>query len=263
MKKIPHCILAFWVMKICAAHARRKGRRPFLDDHASRLCNECSSVDGAVCDRACGSTASQSYHPLLYWVLILLTSTVGTNMSDYLDRTAGLGYAKGSLVLCILLLAIFVFWRFSMPSLSVKRIITLKGEGLYWAAILVSNTLGTALGDFLADESHLGFAGGALLIAGLLGLVILATFCTSISKTFLFWAAFILTRPFGATMGDLLTKTHANGGLGFGTIGSSFVLASLLVLFILFTNRPPKVISIYEVVPVVVPSPTTGTTHPE
>jgi uncharacterized membrane-anchored protein len=130
-----------------------------------------------------------------------------------------------------------------MPSLSVKRIMTLKGEGLYWAAILVSNTLGTALGDFLADESHLGFAGGALLIAGLLGLVILATFYSNISKTFLFWMAFILTRPFGATMGDLLTKTHAKGGLGFGTVGSSFILAALLVLLILFTNRSPKAIS--------------------
>jgi uncharacterized membrane-anchored protein len=120
---------------------------------------------------------------------------------------------------------------------------TLKGEGLYWAAILVSNTLGTALGDFLSDESHLGFAGGALLIASLLGLVILATFYSNISKTFLFWMAFILTRPFGATMGDLLTKTHAKGGLGFGTVGSSFILAALLVLLILFTNRSPKAIS--------------------
>jgi len=243
MKKIPQITLAFWVMKICATTLGETAGDLFSMTMHLGYALSALLLMGLFVIALVAQLRSQHYHPLLYWMLILLTSTVGTNMSDYLDRTAGLGYAKGSLVLCILLLAIFIFWRFSMPSLSVKRIVTLKGEGLYWAAILVSNTLGTALGDFLADESHLGFAGGALLIAGLLGLVILATFCTSISKTFLFWAAFILTRPFGATMGDLLTKTHANGGLGFGTIGSSFVLASLLVLFILFTNRPPKAIS--------------------
>jgi uncharacterized membrane-anchored protein len=243
MKKIPQITLAFWIMKICATTLGETAGDLFSMTMHLGYALTALLLMGLFVIALVSQLCSKSYHPLLYWLLILLTSTVGTAMSDYLDRTAGLGYAKGSLVLCTLLLAIFVLWRLSMPSLSVKRIMTLKGEVLYWAAILVSNTLGTALGDFLADESHLGFAGGALLIAGLLGLVILATFYSNISKTFLFWMAFILTRPFGATMGDLLTKTHAKGGLGFGTVGSSFILAALLVLLILFTNRSPKAIS--------------------
>ena len=155
-------------------------------------------------------------------------------MSDYMDRTLGLGYAKGSLILTTILLVIFALWRLSGASLSVQNIKTFKLELLYWTAILFSNTLGTALGDFLSDNSGLGFGGGALVIAGLLALIIFATYFTQISRTLLFWIAFVLTRPFGATMGDLLTKTNEKGGLGFGTIGSSFILASILVIFILF-----------------------------
>src|SRR5205085_6414074 len=139
--------------------------------------------------------------------VILSTSTAGTTMSDYMDRTMGLGYANGSMILVGILLCIFAFWRVTQKSLSVTNITTFKGELLYWTAILFSNTLGTALGDFLADSSHLGFAGGVLLISGLLGLIIFAHFFSHIPKTLLFWIAFVLTRPFGATMGDLLTKT--------------------------------------------------------
>ena len=145
--------------------------------------------------------------------------------------------AKGSFFLCTLLLALFILWRLSAASFAVRDITTLKVECLYWAAILFSNTLGTALGDFLVEESHLGFGGSSLLIAGLLGLIVLATFFTRISQTLLFWIAFVLTRPFGVTVGDLLTKSRGQGGLGFGTIGSSFILGSILVLFILWTGR--------------------------
>lgn len=158
-------------------------------------------------------------------------------MSDFMDRTLGLGYAKGSFILLTLLLAILAFWRFKLGSLSVNNVKSLKVELVYWSAILVSNTLGTALGDFLADDSGPGFAGGALLISSVIGLVIAATFYTSISKVLLFWVAFVLTRPLGATVGDLLTKAHEKGGLGFGTIGSSLVLATILVFFVLLTTR--------------------------
>ena len=156
-------------------------------------------------------------------------------MSDFMDRTLGLGYAKGALILAAMLAALFIYWRASAHSFSIQQIRTLKGELLYWTAILFSNTLGTALGDFLADNSGLGFAGGAGLIAALLALTALATRSTRISKTLLFWMAFVLTRPFGATMGDVLTKSTAKGGLNFGTIGSSFVLGVILVLLILYT----------------------------
>jgi uncharacterized membrane-anchored protein len=180
---------------------------------------------------------SKKYHPLLYWTVILSTSTAGTTMSDYMDRTLGLGYAEGSLILVTILLAIFAFWRFSFNSLSVQNIKTFKIELLYWVAILFSNTLGTALGDFLADDSGLGFAGGALFIGGLLALIVVTTFYTQISKVLLFWIAFVLTRPFGATLGDFLSKPKEKGGLDFGTIGSSIILASMLGIAILITIR--------------------------
>ncbi len=157
-------------------------------------------------------------------------------MSDFMDRTLGLGYTKGSILLLTILSIIFVFWRFSGYSFSVTKIRTFKVELLYWIAILFSNTLGTALGDFLADSSGLGFAGGALLIGGLLALTAAATYFTRVSKTLLFWIAFVLTRPFGATMGDVLTKSRVQGGLNFGTIGSSIVLGSILGILILHTT---------------------------
>lgn len=144
------------------------------------------------------------------------------------------------MILVTILLAILAFWRFSVGSLSVNNIRTPKVELLYWSAILFSNTLGTALGDFLADSSGLGFAGGAFLIASLLALVLAAHYYTRISGVLLFWIAFVLTRPFGATLGDVLTKPHAKGGLGYGTIGSSIVLVSILGVCILFTTLKMK-----------------------
>jgi uncharacterized membrane-anchored protein len=179
---------------------------------------------------------SSRFHPVLYWTVILTTSTAGTTMSDFMDRTLGLGYTKGSLILITCLLVVLAAWRFSEKTLSVDNIQTTKAEIFYWTAILFSNTLGTALGDFLADDSGLGFLGGAALIAGLLGLVVLAVYFTRLNRVMLFWVAFVLTRPFGATFGDLLTKPAEKGGLNFGTVGSSLILASLLVIFISYTS---------------------------
>jgi uncharacterized membrane-anchored protein len=181
--------------------------------------------------------AAKSYHPFLYWSVILATSTAGTTMSDFMDRTLGLGYASGSVIMIAILLSVLAAWRFSIGSLSVSHIRTFKVEAFYWTAILFSNTLGTALGDFLADSSGLGFTGGALLIAGVMALIVLAYVRTQVSRTLLFWMAFILTRPLGATVGDLLTKPPAQGGLGFGTVGSSLILASVLVALIVLTSR--------------------------
>jgi uncharacterized membrane-anchored protein len=175
---------------------------------------------------------STRYHPLLYWTVILTTSTAGTTMSDYMDRTLGLGYAKGAALLVTILIGIFVAWRTTMGSLAVDSVRTRKAELFYWVAILFSNTLGTALGDFLADDSGLGFAGGALLIGGLLAVVLAATLFTRLSRVGLFWIAFVLTRPFGATVGDVLTKSRDKGGVALGTLGSSAVLAALLLLFV-------------------------------
>ena len=180
---------------------------------------------------------SKSYHPFLYWLVILSTSTAGTTVSDYMDRTLALGYAKGSSILVLLLILVLSVWRITTGSLSITEIKSFRSEAFYWSAILISNTLGTALGDFLADDSGLGFAGGALLVSALIALTIIATYTTNLSRVFLFWSAFVLTRPFGATMGDLLTKSSEKGGLGFGTIGSSIVLATILVSLIVFTSN--------------------------
>lgn len=236
MSKLPQITAFFWIMKICATT---------LGETAGDLLSMTLNVGYAVSSMILigvflATLVTQliwkSYNPLLYWTVILSTSTAGTTMSDYMDRTLGLGYAAGSTILVSLLLAILVFWRFSVGSLSVNNVTTPKVELLYWITILFSNTLGTALGDFLADSSGLGFAGGALLISGLLALVLAAHYFTQLSQVMLFWIAFVLTRPFGATLGDVLTKAHEKGGLGYGTIGSSIVLVSILGVCILFTT---------------------------
>jgi uncharacterized membrane-anchored protein len=234
--KLPEITIFFWVMKICATT---------LGETAGDLLSMTLKVGyavssliliGLLLSTLVSQLISKAYHPPLYWTVILLTSTAGTTMSDYMDRTLGLGYATGSMILASILLVVFTFWYFSDHSMSVEKIKTTRVELLYWVAILFSNTLGTALGDYLADDSGLGFAGGAALIGALLVLVVIAKFYTRISTVLLFWIAFFLTRPFGATFGDVLTKTNEQGGLGFGTIGSSLILASILVLFITYTT---------------------------
>lgn len=175
-----------------------------------------------------------NYLPWVYWFVILATSTLGTTMSDYMDRTLGFGYAKGSLLLAIILLVVLSLWKITRKSLSVTNIQSRQSELFYWVAILVSNTLGTSLGDYLADDSGLGFAGGAILIGSALLVLIVLHYYTKISSVLLFWVAFVLTRPFGATFGDLLTKTTANGGLDFGTKGSSLLLFVLLLILLFY-----------------------------
>jgi uncharacterized membrane-anchored protein len=247
MNKLPQITAFFWIMKICATT---------LGETAGDLLSMTLNVGYAVSSliligvflaTLVTQLVSKSYNPLLYWTVILSTSTAGTTISDYMDRTLGLGYATGSLILVTLLLTVLALWRFNFGSLSVDNVTTFKIEMFYWTAILISNTLGTALGDFLADSSGLGFAGGALLIASLLGLVLAANYYTEISKVGLFWIAFVLTRPFGATLGDFLTKTHEKGGLGYGTIGSSIVLLSILIACILFTTLQQRGITLAKI----------------
>lgn len=237
MKKIPEITIGFWVMKICATT---------LGETAGDLLSMTMNVGYAMSSIILISfffvtlgiqLISKKYHPIIYWLVILSTSTAGTTMSDYMDRTLGLGYATGSAILITILLLIFATWRWSEKSLSVTNIATFKGEIFYWTAILFSNTLGTAVGDFLSDDSGLGFLGGAVLVGSLLTLVVLAKYLTKISTVLLFWIAFVLTRPFGATFGDFLTKPLEKGGLNFGTIGSSLILLSLLVVFVAISMR--------------------------
>ncbi|NMY02883.1 hypothetical protein HBO12_07990 [Pseudomonas sp. WS 5059] len=232
MNKLPQITLAFWVMKICATT---------LGETAGDLLSMTLNVGYAISSMILLSVFlitlltqlwSKTYNPVLYWIVILSTSTAGTTMSDFMDRTLGLGYASGSMILIVLLLMVFALWHLSGNSLNVNKVQTPRGELFYWVAILLSNTLGTALGDFLADDSGLGFAGGAILIGASILLVVALKYCTTVSSVVLFWVAFVLTRPFGATLGDFLTKPHEKGGLDFGTIGSSAVLAAVLLVMI-------------------------------
>jgi uncharacterized membrane-anchored protein len=240
LNKVAAVTATFWVMKICATT---------LGETAGDLLSMTMKVGYAASSALLVSVflvvlliqlRANAFHPLLYWSVVLLTSTAGTTMSDFMDRTLGLGYTKGSLILFSLLVAILALWRISQKDLSVSDIRTPRAELFYWAAILCSNTLGTALGDFLADDSGLGFLGSAALIAGLLLLVLAAAFLTRLSRVALFWIAFVLTRPFGATFGDLLTKPADHGGLDLGTIGSSLVLALLLGGLVVWTSREAR-----------------------
>ncbi|MBV9989247.1 MAG: hypothetical protein JO301_16325 [Chitinophagaceae bacterium] len=241
VSKIPPVTLLFWIMKICATT---------LGETAGDLLSMTMNVGYAVSSliligffllTLTGQLIARRYIPVLYWAVIVSTSTAGTTMSDYMDRTLGLGYMKGSLILVALLITVLVIWKSVEKTLSVDQIRSRRAELFYWIAILFSNTLGTALGDFLADDSGLGFGGGALLIGGLILLVVLAYYFTRISRVVLFWIAFVLTRPFGATFGDLLTKGHEKGGLGFGTKGSSLILLAILVILVIYDSLKKRV----------------------
>lgn len=250
--KLPAITLAFWVMKV-AATTLGETLGDFLSkgpEHGGiNLGYAVASllVLAIFFATLVPQLLSKRYLPFLYWAVILSTSTAGTTMSDFMDRTLGLGYAKGSAILLGLLVAALVVWRLVEGSISVSSVRTRRAEILYWLAILCSNTLGTALGDYLADEEQgpgLGFMGGAVLIGSVIALIAIAYLiarklkATSVTLyVALFWLAFVLTRPFGATFGDVLARPTTEGGLGFGPGGSSIVLLAILIAVILFTSR--------------------------
>jgi uncharacterized membrane-anchored protein len=239
--KVATVTLAFWIMKICATTLGETG-----GDMLSQTMNVGYAASSLILISIflvalILQLRAKSFHPVLYWIVILATSTAGTTMSDFMDRTLDLGYALGSSILVGLLIVVLLIWRFTVGSLAVDHIRSVKVEIFYWTAILVSNTLGTALGDFLSDSSDLGFLKSNLIISSAILLIALAYYFTKISRTGLFWVAFVLTRPFGATMGDLLTKGTDKGGLGFGTIGSSAVLGVILIALVAFSMRKPRI----------------------
>ncbi|HXW84031.1 MAG TPA: hypothetical protein VEJ86_06475 [Candidatus Binataceae bacterium] len=234
--KVPAVTLAFWLAKIAATTLGETG-----GDSVSMTLNfgylAATAIFAAVFVVALGlQVSARRYHPFNYWFVIVATTTVGTTISDYLDRTAGLGYPLTSLVLFASVLLVLGVWRLTTGTVSVTRIVDRKSEIFYWTAILASNTLGTALGDYLADSRGFGFEGGALVFSGLIGVVALIYLTTDISHTLLFWAAFILTRPLGATLGDILTKPLTHGGLDFDRIESSLTLAALMTICIVTTS---------------------------
>lgn len=235
--KVPAVTLGFWIIKIAATTLGETG-----GDALSMTMKLGYAVSTGVffaifLVTSVAQIRARSLHPFLYWSVIVATTTAGTTMADFADRSLGIGYIGGSLILFALLLAVLGAWWSALGTVSVNAIVTPGAEAFYWATILSSNTLGTALGDFLADDSGLGYEGGALVFAGLLGIVAVAYFLTGTSRTLLFWTAFILTRPLGATFGDLLTKPSAGGGLALSRITSSAVIALFIIVCIL-VSRP-------------------------
>jgi uncharacterized membrane-anchored protein len=238
--KIPELTLLFWITKITATTLGETGGDLLAQTLNVGYATSTIIFFSFFLVAVTAQLISKRYIPPIYWAVIVATSTAGTTMSDYMDRTLDLGYALGSLILISILIIVLIIWKLTEKSLSVTNINSRRGEVFYWTAILFSNTLGTALGDFLADDSGLGFGGSALLISGVLLLVILAYYFTRISRVILFWIAFVLTRPFGATFGDLLTKSHDKGGLGYGTVGASLILFAMLVGFVIYETLHHK-----------------------
>lgn len=233
LSKVPEVTLAFWIIKIAATTLGETG-----GDALSMTMNLGYAVSSIIffaffVVTAWAQVRAKAFHPYLYWAVIVATTTVGTTMADYADRSLGIGYVGGSTLLFILLMAVLGVWRYATGSVSVNHIASPKVEAFYWTTILASNTLGTALGDFLADTQGVGYERGALVFSAAIALVALAYYRTKISHTLLFWAAFILTRPLGATLGDLLTKPLDHGGLHLSRITSSAVLASFMIVCIL------------------------------
>lgn len=238
--KIPQLTILFWIMKITATTLGETGGDLLAQTLNVGYATSTIIFFGFFLIMVSAQLVSNRYIPAIYWLVIVATSTAGTTMSDYMDRTLNLGYTIGSLILISILIIVLTIWKLTEKSLSVTSVQSRRGEIFYWTAILFSNTLGTALGDFLADDSGLGFGGSALLISSVLLVIVLAYFFTKISRVVLFWIAFVLTRPFGATFGDLLTKPHEKGGLNYGTQGASIILFSLLVILIIYETLRVK-----------------------
>jgi uncharacterized membrane-anchored protein len=237
--KVPEITLLFWILKVAATTLGETG------GDAVTMSLDWGYLAGtalfaglfAVCLAA--QIAARRFHRWLYWLTIVATTTVGTTLADFADRSLGIGYVGGSALLLGLLIATLVLWYRTMGSVSVDTVNTPAVELFYWTTILFSQTLGTALGDFLADTSGLGYGGGALVFGAALLAIALAYRFTNASRVFLFWAAFILTRPLGATVGDFLDKPRADGGLALDRFTASAVLAAFMIACLFaFTQKP-------------------------
>lgn len=248
MKKLPEVTLAFWVMKIAATTLGETAGDLFAQTLKLGYFLTTILLFLIFVVTLVVQLRSRRYNPFFYWTVILSTSMAGTTMSDFMNRDAsakflpdgatslgwgpqglGLGYPVGAAILISLLAVIFAVWKFTGMTFVIRDIVTFRAEALFWAAILVSNTLGTSMGDFLSDSSGLGYAGGALLVSGLLAVLVALMRVPVVPNVLLFWIAFVLTRPLGATAGDFLTKPTAKGGLDLGTAGSSAVLLAVLL----------------------------------
>src|SRR5580704_11964093 len=231
--KVPEVTIVFWLIKIAATTLGETG-----GDTVTMTLNWGYLVGTAIflsllVILVVLQIAAKKFHPVLYWATIVASTTAGTTLADFADRSLGVGYPGGSLILLLGLMIVLASWYWTLGSVSVTTVTTPKVEAFYWAAITFSQTLGTALGDWIADDTGLGYGGGALVFAGALLVLVAAYFWTNVSRVLLFWAAFILTRPLGATVGDFLDKPVNEGGLALSRPLASAAIAIFIVVCLL------------------------------
>src|SRR5579864_1891520 len=241
LTKVPEVTLAFWILKIAATTLGETG-----GDSVTMTLNW-GYLAGtalfliALIALVIAQIIAKKFQAVLYWATIVASTTFGTTMADFADRSLGIGYTGGSTLLFVCLMTVLGLWYWSERTISVDTVSTPKVEAFYWAAITFSQTLGTALGDWLADTGGLGYEGGALVFGAGLAVVVGLYFWTNVSRVLLFWAAFILTRPLGATVGDFLDKPISHGGLALSRpVASIVILAAIVLLIAVLPQRPGR-----------------------
>lgn len=241
LSKVPEVTFIFWIIKILATTLGETGGDAL--SMSMDLGYLVSTGIFAVIFAAAVTVQvmAEKFHPLIYWVTIVATTTVGTTLADFADRSLGIGYAGGTTILCLMLAASLWIWKWKLGSVSVNTVSSPKSEIFYWVTIMCSQTLGTALGDWTADTAGIGYGGGIFVFGGLLVVIAAGYFFTKVSRTVLFWAAFILTRPLGAVVGDFLDKPRAEGGMAMSRYAASLTLLALMAVFIFaFSHRPAR-----------------------
>lgn len=241
LTKVPEVTFGFWLIKIAATTLGETGGDAVsMSMHLGYLVG--TGIFATIFLAAViAQIKATKFHPFLYWATIVATTTVGTTLADFADRSLGIGYAGGSSLLLALLLGSLFVWHRTLGSVSVSTISSPKAEAFYWVTIMFSQTLGTALGDWTAGTAGLGYTGAAIVFGGLLALIAAAYYWTSLSRTLLFWAAFILTRPLGAVVGDFLDKPLNAGGLALSRYSASAaLLAFMLIAILLFRQHAAK-----------------------
>lgn len=237
--KVPEVTLVFWIIKILATTLGETG-----GDAVSMSMNLGYLVSTGIFATifmvaVLAQISAKKFYPVLYWTTIIASTTVGTTLADFADRSLGIGYPGGTAMLLTLLLGSLFLWYRTLGSIAVDTVSSPKSELFYWITIMFSQTLGTALGDWTADSAGLGYSGGVIVFCVMLGAIAVAYFRTSISRTTLFWSAFVLTRPLGAVVGDLLDKPISNGGLALNRYSASAVLVLLILSCILMFKQKP------------------------
>ena len=257
LAKVPQVTFLFWVVKILATTLGETGGDAVTMSWLGETTAESKGTGYLIGTAGTGyliGTAifgvifvvavlvqirAKKFHPFLYWLTIVATTTVGTTLADYCTRSLGIGYTGGSTILLICVIVSLLIWCWSTGSISIETVSTPKVEIFYWVTIMFSQTLGTALGDWVADTNEMGYLGAAAIFGGLLLLTALLYYLTSFSRVILFWAAFILTRPLGATLGDFLDKPIAAGGLALSRYTASLALLVVIVALILIFPQKP------------------------